>query len=122
MTIRSRPNYSGATNLGCLLTIVVGVLLGYVLVRVIKVEQRYVAMRTAVAREAGEASDQTDERIILNLQEKARELGLPSRAQGIYLNRGRDSIQVSTRWSDTLSFWKIEWVRERVVESKSQIW
>ncbi len=112
----------GATNLGCLLTLVIGILLGYALVKVIKVEQRFIAMRSAVAQETSEARDQTDERIILNLQEKARELGLPSRAQGIYLIRGRDSIAVSTRWSDTLSFWKIEWVRKRVVESKARIW
>ena len=97
-------------------------ILGYGLVKVIKVEQRYVSMRSAVVRETGEARDQTDERIILNLQEKARQLGLPRQAQGIYLNRGNDSIQVSTRWSDTLSFWKIEWVRPRVVEAKARIW
>ena len=112
----------GATNLGCILTIVIAVVVGYALVKVIKVEQRYVAMRSAVAREASDAKDQTDERIILNLQEKARELGLPDRAQGIYLSRGRDSIEVSTRWSDTLSFWKIQWVRPRVARSKAQIW
>jgi len=98
------------------------VILGYGLVKVIKVEQRYVSMRSAVVRETGEARDQTDERIILNLQERARQLGLPRQAQGIFLNRGSDSIQVSTRWSDTLSFWKIEWVRPRVVEAKARIW
>ena len=112
----------GATNLGCLLTLVVGALLGYALVKVIKVEQRFYSMRSAVVQETSEARDQTDERIILNLQEEARELGLPRQAQGIYLVRGRDSIQVSTRWTDTISFWKIDWVRKRVVESKVRIW
>ena len=80
------------------------------------------SMRSAVTREATDAKEQTDERIILNLQEKARELGLPSRAQGIYLNRDRDSILVSTRWSDTISFWQFEWVRKRVVQAKAPIW
>ena len=112
----------GATNLGCLLTLVVGIMLGYALVKVIKIEQRFIAMRSAVAQEAVEAKDQTDQRIILNLQEEARELGLPGRAQGVFLNRGRDSIYITVRWADTISFWKLEWVRNRVVESKARIW
>lgn len=112
----------GATNLGCLLTLVVGALLGYALVKAIKIEQRFISMRSAVQQEASEAKDQTDERIILNLQEKARDLGLPRRAQGIYLLRGSDSILVSTRWSDTITFWRLEWVRERVIETKARIW
>lgn len=112
----------GATNLGCLLTLVIGVLLGYMLVKVIKVEQRFVQMRSAVQQEAVEAKDQTDERVILNVQKKARDLGLPSRAQGVYLNRGSDSIYVTVRWSDTLSFWRYDWVRKRVVEARARIW
>lgn len=119
---RSVPATHGATNLGCLLTLVIGILLGYALVKVIKVEQRFVQMRSAVSQEAGQAKDQTDERIILNVQEKARELGLPSRAQGVYLNRGSDSIYVTVRWSDTLSFWRFDWVRPRVVQAKAAIW
>jgi hypothetical protein len=97
-------------------------MLGYALVKVIKIEQRFIAMRSAVAQEAVEAKDQTDQRIILNLQEEARELGLPGRAQGVFLNRGRDSIYITVRWADTISFWKLEWVRNRVVESKARIW
>ncbi len=113
---------SGATNLGCLLTLVVGCLLGYALVKVIKIEQRFVSMRSAVAQEAVEAKDQTDERIILNLQERARELGLPGRAQGIFLNRGSDSIFITVRWTDTISFWRFDWERKRVAEAKTPIW
>lgn len=117
-----RSNTRGATNLGCLLTLVIGVLLGYALVKVIKVEQRYVQMRSAVQQEAVDARDQTDERVILNVQEKARELGLPGRAQGVYLNRGSDSIYVTVRWADTLSLWRYDWIRKRVVEARARIW
>jgi type II secretory ATPase GspE/PulE/Tfp pilus assembly ATPase PilB-like protein len=98
------------------------VLIGYILVRVIQVEQRYVTMRSAVAREAAEARDETDERVIENLQNRARELGLPQRAQAIHVDRGRDSILISMRWSDTLSFSKLSWIRQRAIDSKTRIW
>ena len=121
-SLHSSSGSRGASGIGCLLTLIIGILVGYVLVRVIKVEQRFFEMRAAVHQEAVDAKDQTDERIILNLQEKARELGLPARAQGVFLNRGRDSIYVTVRWADTLSFGRLEWVRNRVAEAKVPVW
>jgi hypothetical protein len=84
----------------------------------IESEFGYRSMRAEVERQAGLASQFTDDEIRLALQARARELELPRRAQSITVTRitGRH-LRISLSYSDTLTFlnrWNV--VRPRHIE------
>ncbi len=115
---RGRRGQEGASRVGCLLLIlllVAGAYAGFVF---IESEFGYRSMRAEVERQAGLASQFTDDEIRLALQARARELELPRRAQSITVTRitGRH-LRISLSYSDTLTFlnrWNV--VRPRHIE------
>jgi hypothetical protein len=103
---------------GCLLLILLlaaGAYAGFVFV---ESEFAYRSMRAEVERQAGLASQFSDDEIRQALQARARELGLPRRAESVTVTRitGRH-LRISLSYTDTLTIlnrWNV--ARPRQIE------
>ncbi len=115
---RGRIGQRGASRVGCLLLILLlaaGAYAGFVF---IESEFAFRSLRAEVERQAGLASQFSDDEIRRAVQGRARELGLPQRAEAVTVTRitGRH-IRISLSYTDTLTFlnrWDV--VRPRHIE------
>lgn len=105
----------GEVRIGCLLFLVLLALGAYVAVLYIGSEYDFRSLRGEAQRQAGLASQMTDEEILGELQRRARELGLPEQAERLEVRRiPGNRIQISGHYSDTLKlFGRWEWIRPR---------
>lgn len=107
----------GASRVGCLAALLLVILAGYVTVVYLGSEIDYRSYVSEAQRQAGLASEFTDEEIRAALQRRAAELGLPPVAQRVEIRRspGR-RITIAAQYPDTLTFLdRWTWVRPRRV-------
>lgn len=105
----------GEVRLGCLLFLLVVGAAVYVGVMYLGSEFDFRSLRGEAQRQAGMAAQTTDQEILNNLQQRARELGLPQQATRIEVRRlPGNRIQITGDYSDTLRFLsRWEWIRPR---------
>lgn len=99
MVMRDR---AGRTVLGCLLTVVLLVAVGYVAINAAEIYWRYYAFRDAMSQEARFAANSTDTAIRDHLRARADSLGLPDAAQTILIQRARREIFIGAEYTEVL--------------------
>lgn len=87
----------GRSTLGCLLTLLILVTIGYFAINVGKVFYRHYAFQDAMKQEARFASHRSDDEIVGHLRSLVDSLGLPDGARRIHVRRGDRMIFI---WSD----------------------
>lgn len=105
----------GASRIGCLLFLLLAIVAAYVGVVYVGSEIDYRSYVSEAERQAGLASEHTDEEIRTTLQRRADELGLPPVARRVDIRRspGR-RITIAAQYPDTLTFLeRWHWVRPR---------
>ncbi len=93
--VRRAPR--GASTLGCLLTLLIVVTIGYFGVNIGRVFYRHYAFQDAMKQEARFASHRSNEDITSHLRALADSLGLPQGAKRVHIRRGPRMIFI---WSD----------------------
>lgn len=111
---------SGASRVGCLFGVLVGLLGAYGGVQYIGTEIDYRALKGEVQRIAASAGETPDEMMLGHVRTKVAELGLPQRAGAATIRRLPDNrISIALSYPDTLSFfgrWDYVWTRRVNVE------
>lgn len=95
----------GASTLGCLVSLVVTLTLGYYGMQVGRVWVRFYAIRDKIENAALFAQSQPTEQILRNLREAATEIGLPAQAKQFQIRRTDiypRTITISTVYTETL--------------------
>jgi hypothetical protein len=87
----------GRSTLGCLVTLLILVTIGYFGVNVGKVYYRRYAFQDAMGQEARFAAHRSDDEILGHLHSLADSLGLPDGAKRVHIRRGDRMIFI---WSD----------------------
>jgi len=90
----------GAGKLGCLLSLLLVVTLGYFAVNVGEVYLRYYKYNDAITQEVRFASSRTDDAIRRRLSALADSLGLPEEAARVRVRRTGNRIRVSAEYSE----------------------
>ena len=88
----------GMTRLGCLVTLLLVVAVGYFAMNVGEAYWRYVQFRDAMKQDARFSAHRTDEEIRLHLRAVADSLGLPESARNIRIRRSQNHISISSEY------------------------
>ncbi len=91
-------NRRGMSRLGCLVTLLLVVAVGYFAVNVGEVYWRYLTFRDAMKQDARFGARRTDDEIRLHLQAVADSLGLPDEASRIRIRRTESHISISSEY------------------------
>lgn len=113
-----RLGEAGASRVGCLLGVLVGIVAAYAGVQFIGTEIDFRSLSSEVQRVARSAGDTPDEAIRNQITTKVTELGLPQRAGAATIRRlPGNRIQIALSYPDTLSFFgRWEWVWTRRID------
>lgn len=87
----------GRSTLGCLVTLLILVTIGYFGINAGKVYYRRYAFQDAMKQEARFAAHRSDEEIVDHLRSLVDSLGLPQGAKRVHIRRGQRMIFI---WSD----------------------
>jgi hypothetical protein len=87
----------GASTLGCLVTLLIIVTIGYFAVNIGRVYLRYFSYQDAMKQEARFAAHKSDDEILRRLRSLADSLDLPPAAQIVHIRRNGTMIFI---WSD----------------------
>ena len=90
----------GVTKLGCLLSLLIVVAIGYFGFQVGQVYFRFLEFQDAMRQQVRFASSKTNQQIIRHLQSKADSLGLPESAQLIRVYRNNRRIEIESEYYD----------------------
>ena len=91
----------GASRLGCLVSLLLGVTIAYFGFNIGEVYMRFFRMKDAMAQEARFAhTNRDDEAIKRRLAAVADSLGLPDEAGRVIVIRDAAQILIKTRWSE----------------------
>ncbi len=92
----------GATALGCLVTLLIIVAIGYFGVQAGQVYLRYIRYQDAMSQAARFAGRKTNPQIIRALRSKADSLGLPESAQNIRVYRNSRRIDIEVEYYENV--------------------
>ena len=90
----------GASALGCLLTLLIIVAIGYFVTQAGQVYWNYFQYRDAMRQAARFAGRKSDQQIIRGLRAKADSLGLPESAQNVRIHRTMRHIDIEAEYYD----------------------
>lgn len=104
VTLRTRAGRRGASNLGCLFTLLIAAVVLYYGLEAGKVYWRYFEMVGKMKNAAGFANNESDAQILKQLQADAAEIGLPKAARQFKIVRTTDprGIRISTQYNETI--------------------
>ena len=95
---------AGRSSLGCLVTLLIVVALGYFGVNIGEVYLRYYRFRDSMQQAAAFASRLTDDDIRSRLRLAADSLGLPETAQKVQIRRREHSILITNEYYEHVEF------------------
>lgn len=90
----------GAGKIGCLISLLLAVTIGYFAVNIGEVYLRYFKFRDAIAQEVRFASTRTDDAIRLRLSSLADSLGLPEDAGRVRISRTGTRIRIAADYEE----------------------
>jgi hypothetical protein len=93
---------SGVRKLGCLVTLLLAVALGYFAINAGEVYLRYYRFRDAMAQEARFARQNSDDDIRRKLRAVADSLGLPEEAGSVTVRRATNRVTISAVYHESL--------------------
>jgi hypothetical protein len=92
----------GTSRLGCLVSVLLVVTIGYFGLNIGEVYLRFYRLRDAMEQEARFAQTRTDDAIRLRLAALADSIGLPEEAARVTIVRNANRIVISSDYSETI--------------------
>jgi hypothetical protein len=90
----------GASKLGCLVTLLIGVAVAYFGFNVVEVYMRYYRFEDAIRQEVRFAQQSSDDVISRRLAARADSLGLPDEASRVRILRSANRITISAEYDE----------------------